>query len=345
MNKLYISTNSTPFKLYTYNQNQYIYNFYKINIYFYLTTKYFCVILLNVERRCSTMICLEYILELHHMSQAELADALGIKPQNLTLWLKGKQDVSKKHLPAMEKIFGVPQEYFQKELTQIRAIELQYLKKFGKPLQQISDTMDEDLNTLELIVSNYYKGVVMTSTTYFMFQTITCNNEKLILQKEFSFDKVTLDGNDIKGINYPDELFDENCDVEIVLKNGETIKILLFDKKMEALMGFDGFSFDKYIIEPEQFVEELNNYNTIKLTFEYSESLHMIHPCSKWSVEHQDDDSFTVTFFPKEIGELQRFSIHFNEAMDNVRIYKLAPGFYKVDIYDAPFATLDIQAT
>lgn len=45
MNKLYISTNFTPFKLYTYNQNQYIYNFYKINIYFYLTTKYFCVIL------------------------------------------------------------------------------------------------------------------------------------------------------------------------------------------------------------------------------------------------------------------------------------------------------------
>ena len=291
------------------------------------------------------MICLEYILDLYHMSQAELAEALGIKPQNLTLWLKGKQDVSKKHLPAMEKIFGVPQEYFQKELTQIRAIEIQYLKKYGKPLQKISDTMDEDLNTLELIVLNYYKGVIMTSTTSFMFQTITRNNEKLIFQKEFSFDKVTINGNDIKGINYPDELFGENCDIEIVLNNGDAAKILLFDKKMESLMGFDGFDYGKYIISPEQFVEELNDYRTMRLTFEYSESLHMIYLCNIWDVEYKDDDSFTITFFPKEIGELQRFSIYFNEVMDNVCIYELAPGFYKIDIYDAPFATLDIQAT
>lgn len=287
------------------------------------------------------MICLEYILDLYHMSQTELADKLGIKKQNLTLWLKGKQDVSKKHLPAMEEIFGIPQEYFQKELTVARAIELQYLQKFGKPLQDISDTMDEDLNTLELVISNYFKGVIMTSTTSFMFQTITRNNGKLIFQKEFSFDKVTIDGSDIKGVNYPDELFDENCDIEVVLKNNEVIKILLFEKQIEAFMGFD---YDKYIIEPEQFVEELNNYKNVELNFDL-EGLYFVQSSTKWDVKRKDDDSFMITFFPDEIGQRSHFTLDFNEGMDNIRIYEIAPGYYKIDIYDSPFTIIEIRAT
>ena len=74
------------------------------------------------------MIGLEYILEVYGMQQADLAEQLGIKPQNITLWFRGKQNISKKYLPVLSEKFNIPIEYFQKELTDIdkRKIDLRY---------------------------------------------------------------------------------------------------------------------------------------------------------------------------------------------------------------------------
>ena len=82
------------------------------------------------------MIGLEYILNLYNIPQIELAEKLGIKKQNINLWLKRKQKISKKHLPALEKIFGISSEYFTKELTEIDKLEIQKekLKKDLKPV-------------------------------------------------------------------------------------------------------------------------------------------------------------------------------------------------------------------
>lgn len=82
------------------------------------------------------MIGLEYILQLYNMQQVELAEKLGIKKQNINLWLKGKQNISKKYLPVLEKTFGIDQSYFIKDLNEIEKLEIQKekLKKELKPV-------------------------------------------------------------------------------------------------------------------------------------------------------------------------------------------------------------------
>lgn len=113
------------------------------------------------------MIGLEYILNLHNMQHMELAERLGIRKQNINLWIKGKQNVPKKYLPTLKEIFGVEEEYFIKELTDVEKLEIQKekLKQDLKPViknheQQflIGDVNDivevpvydkEEMNTIE----------------------------------------------------------------------------------------------------------------------------------------------------------------------------------------------------
>ena len=82
------------------------------------------------------MIGLEYILSLYNMRHIELAEKLGIKKQNINLWIKGKQKISKKYLPVLEELFNINQEYFNKELTELDKLEIQKekLKKDLKPV-------------------------------------------------------------------------------------------------------------------------------------------------------------------------------------------------------------------
>lgn len=82
------------------------------------------------------MIGLEYILSLYNMQHIELAEKLGIKKQNINLWIKGKQNIPKKYLPILEEFFGTKQEYFMKELNEIEKLEIQKekLKKDLKPV-------------------------------------------------------------------------------------------------------------------------------------------------------------------------------------------------------------------
>ncbi|MGQ4668678.1 helix-turn-helix transcriptional regulator [Metabacillus halosaccharovorans] len=113
------------------------------------------------------MIGLEYILNLHNMQHMELAERLGIRKQNINLWIKGKQNVPKKYLPTLKEIFGVEEEYFIKELSDVEKLEIQKekLKQDLKPViknheQQflIGDVNDivevpvydkEEMNTIE----------------------------------------------------------------------------------------------------------------------------------------------------------------------------------------------------
>jgi len=79
---------------------------------------------------------LEYILGLYNMQHIELAEKLGIKKQNINLWIKRKQNIPKKYLPVLEELFGIDKEYFIKELTEIEKLEIQKekLKKDLKPV-------------------------------------------------------------------------------------------------------------------------------------------------------------------------------------------------------------------
>lgn len=113
------------------------------------------------------MIGLEYILNLNNMQHMELAERLGIRKQNINLWIKGKQNIPKKYLPTLKAIFGIEEEYFIKELSDVEKLEIQKekLKQDLKPViknheQQflIGDVNDiveipvydkEEMNTIE----------------------------------------------------------------------------------------------------------------------------------------------------------------------------------------------------
>lgn len=82
------------------------------------------------------MIGLEYILDIYGMQHIELAEKLDIKKQNINLWIKGKQNISKKHLPTLENIFGIEAKYFSKELTELEKLEIQK-EKLKRDLQPV----------------------------------------------------------------------------------------------------------------------------------------------------------------------------------------------------------------
>jgi len=84
------------------------------------------------------LIGLEYILSLYNIQHVELAEKLGIKKQNINMWVKRKQNIPKKYLPVLEELFGVASDYFSRELSEIEKLEIQKekLKKDLKPVIQ-----------------------------------------------------------------------------------------------------------------------------------------------------------------------------------------------------------------
>ncbi len=95
---------------------------------------------------------LEYILALYDMQHIELAEKLGIKKQNINMWIKGKQNISKKYLPVLEELFSIKQEYFNKDIDEIDKLEIQKekLKNELNPIieKQQSVYIGEDINAM-----------------------------------------------------------------------------------------------------------------------------------------------------------------------------------------------------
>ncbi|MCD2348251.1 helix-turn-helix domain-containing protein [Clostridium guangxiense] len=91
------------------------------------------------------MIGLEYILGLYSMQHIELAEHLGIKKQNINMWIKGKQKIPKKYLPTLRNIFHVDEKYFSKELDEIEKLEIQK-EKLKRDLQPVIKKYDKVLN-------------------------------------------------------------------------------------------------------------------------------------------------------------------------------------------------------
>ncbi|MDN8630703.1 helix-turn-helix transcriptional regulator [Bacillus paranthracis] len=75
------------------------------------------------------------------MQHVELADKLGIRKQNINLWIKGKQTVPKKYLPILTDLFHIPEEYFTKQLSELDKLEIQKekLKQDLNPIIQSHD--------------------------------------------------------------------------------------------------------------------------------------------------------------------------------------------------------------
>ncbi len=95
------------------------------------------------------MIGLEYILSLYNLQHVELADKLGIKKQNINMWVKQKQNIPKKYLPVLEELFDVPSDYFGRELAEIEKLEIQK-EKLKKDLNPVIKKHEEQFEIGEV---------------------------------------------------------------------------------------------------------------------------------------------------------------------------------------------------
>ncbi len=91
---------------------------------------------------------LEYILNLYNIKHIELAEQLGIKKQNINMWVKGKQNIPKKYLPVLEEMFDLDSSYFTKELTEVDKLEIQKLK-IKKELKPIVNNYNMEFDISE----------------------------------------------------------------------------------------------------------------------------------------------------------------------------------------------------
>lgn len=95
---------------------------------------------------------LEYILYIYDTQHQSLADKFGIRKQNINKWVKGKQSIPKKYLPELEKMFEIPEEYFQKELTDIDKLFIQdmKLKNDLKKTVELKKNIEESSNQVQI---------------------------------------------------------------------------------------------------------------------------------------------------------------------------------------------------
>lgn len=143
------------------------------------------------------MIGLEYILNLYNMQHQELAKKLGIKKQNINLWIKGKQNVSKKYLPVLSKIFNIPEKYFQKELDEIDKMEIQNIKlnsELKNSEYEYEDTITDPDTGEEITVTQ--TSIDEGALFDFSLNSYNLNQRKLLIAIKDSMDRQFEENND-----------------------------------------------------------------------------------------------------------------------------------------------------
>ena len=176
------------------------------------------------------------------MQHVELAEKLGIRKQNINMWIKGKQNIPKKYLPILEEIFGLNREYFTRKLNEIDKLEIQKekLKRDLKPVikKHEQQFMVGEINDI-VEVPVYDKEEI---------NTIERSIEKAKLVSRFKKALDIVDNNPyIDTYKLIIELL-ENVQHEVVLH-----------KTIEALAHYYGVLPDWVVSEPEQeeFEEEI----------------------------------------------------------------------------------------
>ncbi|MBN1051614.1 XRE family transcriptional regulator [Clostridium botulinum] len=74
------------------------------------------------------MIGLEFIVNLYNKQFKDVAEELGISKQVVNGWIKGRYNISKKHLPKLSQMFNISEEYFQKKLNDVDKLTIQQMK-------------------------------------------------------------------------------------------------------------------------------------------------------------------------------------------------------------------------
>lgn len=156
------------------------------------------------------MIGLEYIVNLYNTQFKDIAETLGVSKQVVNGWIKGRYKISKKHLPKLSQIFNIPENYFQKELTELEKLEIQKLKLSNEVINyEYVDTITNEKGEETKITKVIREGVDISSLKYIDLQkkiTIVEDdikeivNEKMEEKFAISFDAGICEGNDILNL-------------------------------------------------------------------------------------------------------------------------------------------------
>ncbi|WP_283703620.1 helix-turn-helix domain-containing protein [Clostridium perfringens] len=74
------------------------------------------------------MIGLKYLMDLHNIKSKQLAEMLGVGKATVSSWINKKRLISTKHYEKLKEIFKVPEEYFQREISELDKLKLQQIK-------------------------------------------------------------------------------------------------------------------------------------------------------------------------------------------------------------------------
>lgn len=226
------------------------------------------------------MIGLEYILNLYNMQHQELAEKLGIKKQNINLWIKKKQNISKKYLPILSEIFKVPEEMFQKELNDIDKLKIQKKKIESEMVEfEYEDTIIDDETGEEITITRTY----LDNGEQFYLEHISYEIEEKELYAKIkgTLDRCFKDDEDSMDAGLYDawtllEDFEKFADImnkENINKN--TVRKILRAIKLAYGGGFDSDKFVKKIMEAIKEEEDEKEKNR-KAWEEISDSLELL---------------------------------------------------------------------
>jgi len=95
---------------------------------------------------------LEYICGLYNKKYTNIADELGITRQVVNVWINGKKNIAKKHLPKLSKMFDLPEEYFQRQLTELEKLDIQKIKLYNERTEYEHEDTFTDPDTGEEII-------------------------------------------------------------------------------------------------------------------------------------------------------------------------------------------------
>lgn len=150
------------------------------------------------------MNCLDYTLKLFNMTQQELADLLGIKQQNIDLWIRdSNRKIPKKHLPKLAEVFKLPEDYFQKEeLTELDKLEIQRFKLDNEWIEEeyedeIIDPITEEYETVKGVYEDSNQQEHYNLLEYKIDEAKTINRLKQTLAKQFDMAEKDLGDDEI----------------------------------------------------------------------------------------------------------------------------------------------------
>jgi len=143
------------------------------------------------------MIGLEFIRSAYGFSKSDVAEKVNVARQNVHQWETEQRKITKKYIPILSKIFELPKEYFQKELTETEMADVRgkhYLKSFETALREkrtkLEGEFDEEIIDVQMMRDNP------------AFTEIYQNTMRILMYNAFT--EIETYMNALQGVKYDD---------------------------------------------------------------------------------------------------------------------------------------------